>query len=522
MTLECFRAALRLIRNRLDRGGRRHLIASLPWVCALALVACAAQPPSKIASDAADSAPGVADAAPYRIERHAKVEGAYVRIGTDQVQIGPYRMARIDREDAEAFYLRIYEARPVVAPVLSAEPAPVARLQRSRMFRLQAFDEGLPREGQWRDDLAVADVDGDGQLDIASAPPRKSVSGRPVIFLGDGRGRWQPWRQAQFPQIRLDYGAAVAGDFDGDGRVDLGLAMHLRGFTVLRQIEAGRFERADTGLPSLETVASHGFTGTSLAWTADPAGSLLLLRGEGLRPAAGTRAPPALLARWTGAGWRVANDAPEALGKGWVRLMRADAALPGLWFAAQMADELRLFRYWQQRWTEQRVDGLPAGCQWQAAALAQVDHDQQADLVVACLRRVEETWWSQVELLRSQGGTLTLSTAAPADAVSALAFIRPRQSGGPDLVMLDRRGGLQLLAADGNGGFRRDHHEPAPDWRRGCAGHALHGADLDGDGGDEVVASFAGESSAFDPASSCQRNGAITAWKVTPDVDPWN
>jgi len=51
----------------------------------------------------------------------------------------------------------------------------------------------------------VADMNGDGHLDIVHGPARKQ-SGPPVIFLGDGQGSWTQWKEARFPSLAYDYG----------------------------------------------------------------------------------------------------------------------------------------------------------------------------------------------------------------------------------------------------------------------------------------------------------------------------
>ena len=81
----------------------------------------------------------------------------------------------------------------IAASTLGAEPvatgAPLGEL------RVEPFGTGLPQRGQWRHGFDIADMNGDGFADLLHGPPRKG-DGRPVVFLGDGRGGFAPWAEA--------------------------------------------------------------------------------------------------------------------------------------------------------------------------------------------------------------------------------------------------------------------------------------------------------------------------------------
>jgi len=118
----------------------------------------------------------------------------------------------------------------------------------SKTIRFEAASDGLPTSGSWRNGLAVADMNGDGFLDIIAPPERAGGTGAPAIFLGDGKGHWRYWQEARWTHA-LDYGAVAAGDFNKDGKMDLAFAVHLRGIFVVLNDGKGTFNDVSEGLP---------------------------------------------------------------------------------------------------------------------------------------------------------------------------------------------------------------------------------------------------------------------------------
>lgn len=110
-------------------------------------------------------------------------------------------------------------------------------------LRFENSSTGLPTGGTWRSSLAVADMNGDGKLDIV-LPPERAGRVTPVIFLGDGNGGWKVWSNIKWP-ARLNYGSVVAADFNKDKKMDLAFGIHLSGIAILLQEEGGSFRQVE-------------------------------------------------------------------------------------------------------------------------------------------------------------------------------------------------------------------------------------------------------------------------------------
>jgi hypothetical protein len=115
-----------------------------------------------------------------------------------------------------------------------------------KTIRFVESSSGLPQQGSWRNSLSIADMNGDGHLDLL-VPPQRGIDGHVWIFLGDGKGGWRLWEEATFDR-QADYGSAVAGDLNGDGLMDVVLGVHLRGVQAFLQESPGNFVSIE-GLP---------------------------------------------------------------------------------------------------------------------------------------------------------------------------------------------------------------------------------------------------------------------------------
>ena len=138
--------------------------------------------------------------------------------------------------------------------------------------------------------------------------------------------------------------------------------------------------------------------------------------------------------------------------------------------------------------------------------------------VVAYRRYAQSSWWTEVDLVSPHGDQWQrspLSTQRDAPAVTALAFGKLRPGTFHDIVMLDESGEASILRQTGAATYTRDHGLPTPAWRAGCQGYGLQTVDLDKDGIDEIVASFAGEGTALTKSTECASGGGIQAFKIS-------
>ncbi len=130
---------------------------------------------------------------------------------------------------------------------MRAEFAPLEVPASGRKVTFEASSEGLPKNGSWRNTIAVADMNGDKKPDII-VPSERGGNNRPAIFLGDGTGKWQFWKSVSWP-FGVNYGSVEAGDFNKDGAMDLAYGVHLGGVRVYLGNNKGVFTDGSAGLP---------------------------------------------------------------------------------------------------------------------------------------------------------------------------------------------------------------------------------------------------------------------------------
>jgi hypothetical protein len=378
---------------------------------------------------------------------------------------------------------------------------------------------GLPRSGQWRNGFDLADIDGDGILDLVHGPVRKG--GRlPAVFLGDGSGGFLRMKGLTLPPLPYDYGDAAAADFDGDGRADIALAIHLRGIVALRNAGDGTFTDISRGLPLGD--AGKGFSSRAIEtvdWDGDGRPDLVTSSEGPVRFGTSAATPPGGLRVFLNRGGRWEAVAPPAVDMGFGDSLavadvdgdgRPDAVTP-----AGGADGKSILHLNDgSGWRDVALAELRGSGSVGAVATGDVDGDGRNDIVVGYLDVEGGAWnagidvflagdagWLRRELLREEGKSQ----------VRAVALGDLDGDRRAEVVALRGNGAMHVVSWEGT---RPPLLVPAPEWRRGCSGYGLRLADLDRDGHPEIVASFAGEASAFDLEGGCASGGGIQAWAI--------
>lgn len=472
-------------------------------------------------------------------------EKTRVRVG----RVGSYEVA----EELEgAFLVKIYDPTQGSGVMIRHEPATEEEIAAvaatyetdiasADRLRLVPFDAGLPQRGQWRNGFALADMNGDGHLDIVHGAPRKGAGPGPVIFLGDGAGNWRQW-PIRLPSIRYSYGDADVGDLDGDGHLDLVLGLHLQGLVAMRGDGEGNFSLWSEGLPyELPGMGSDatGFSSREVRlvdWNGD--GRLdLLAFGEGPRPAReGPHRSEGILpsssfgvAVFLNGGdgtWEQYDQGLEIDQNFGDSIDLGDFNGDGkIDFATSSNafgyDKLINLNGEGNSWRPQELPLARPRAYTRAVEVADVDADGHPDLLVSSVSQQADRWWAAIDVFYSRpGGEWERRTVDAREGLEVwarkLATGDLDGDGAVDLVALTDDGDTWVFLGDGAGFFHREESPEVPQAQGGCSGYHVALADLDGDGRDEIVSGFAGEPSAYFAPQRCQSFGALYAWDAQP------
>lgn len=383
------------------------------------------------------------------------------------------------------------------------------------------FDDGLPRQGQWRDGFALADLDGDGALDWVHGPARKGPP-LPVIFRGDGQGHWRRW-DAAFPALPYDYGDAAVADLDGDGRPDVALAVHLRGVVGLVQVSPGRFEAQPLGLGPLADNAPFSSRAlTAVDWDQDGKMDLLAL-SDGPRLGSGGVAAGSmglrLLSRrsgtWTATALtRVAAPSAGLFGDSIAAGdVDGDGHPDALCASSTLGLRTVLWRGDVQGAAPVALPFIPARAVVKAVALGDLDGDGRPELVLTTARPEKGGWEGRLWVVSGKELAVRASVALGTEEGTALAVGDFDADGRKDVALGEADGTVRLLRGDGRGGLTEGARIPPPAWRRGCRAYHLEAAEADGHPGAELFAGFAGEAEGSEAGQVCPSGGALAAWR---------
>lgn len=487
----------------------------------------------------------------YFVTEVPRFEGHYRWLDEGRTRLrlreGPFI---VDSYDEDVFRLRIYALEelggaPVPPPAkdeIGEAEAAAYRFETAAVdgLRFEPFDRGLPRSGQWRNGLALADMNGDGHLDIVHGPARKGRPA-PTIWLGDGAGTWRPWAAARFEEAPYDYGDVAVADFDGDGHLDMAFAVHLRGLIVLVGDGQGGFRRWDRGLPLRQSEAeATEFSSRALEavdWNGDGRPDLAVM-GEG---GAIALSPDVRGRRGYipgGEGFRVFlnggdgswTDAAVSETSNWgtaaaVADLDGDGRLDVLMGTGRLGDRhLLLLSGHGEKLVSVELPTLRSRAIVGGVAVGEFGGGAGRDLAVAYVARGAGSWRTGVDLALAQpDGTWVrkaLWNEVGKDQLRTLAAGDVDGDGRLDLVAGGDEGRVLVFLQDGGAGVWRREESPELAPHERCTVFSVNLADLDGRPGAELVIGFAGEpgmrGGVIPEASGCPSSGAIRAWRAAP------
>jgi|CXWL01.1.fsa_nt_gi hypothetical protein len=486
--------------------------------------------------------------AEYYVQEFPKIEGTYKWIGDRRIQFQYGLKFDVLREDAKAFYVKVYrpqpelrQTKPIAPPPEVVEPFSVPA---SARLKFEPFEQGLPQRGQWRNGFELVDFDGDGQVDIVHPPARKG-NGRPQIFRGDGKGVWRLWGASTFPNLKLDYGDAAVGDYNADGLLDVAFAMHLRGTLVFIGDGKGHFTEWSRGTDFSSPERDEGPSSFSsreldtVDWNGDGRMDLVML-GEGPRMArqsansepsfqGGSLGVVLYLNQGDGSWKRLRLEGVDRQNYG-DSLVVADFNADGIADVATATsafgrkDILNLGQP-DGTWKVVSIEPLANNAMIRAVAAADFDKDGRSDLAVGYVASGNGGQWvTGVDVLfaRPEGvwERRRLALQPDRETIWSLATGDLDADGHADLVAGTGDGRLWLFLGKEGGEFSRETADEVMSRELYCTAYHVGLADLDGKPGDELVAGFAGESGSevMIPglAARCTSNGSLRAWRATP------
>ncbi|MES2935047.1 MAG: hypothetical protein V4805_16335 [Pseudomonadota bacterium] len=428
--------------------------------------------------------------------------------------------------------LRITFLNAIVLPTLAllfgcagTHTADLARLQSSTApltvvpsFDLLSKGDGLPHRGQWRSQMAITDINGDGMQDLVLPAARKGGS-RPQMFLGQFDGSWAEWKDASLPNRRYDYGgvAVLNTGVDGDEQRHVVYGMHLKGLAAITQTSPGKFNDASAGLNNYVDGSPSVAGSQALLALPRPAaigGSQLFVAYEAVQNG-GVGASVWIFSK---SGWQ-RHDVPGApsgshpgigardkvfyLGRGGVTEVDASREKP----SARLAGS------------------LPQGTFAHALAVLPNPKGNATNAYIATSRYIDDSWSRRVERFSNLAGTgdapivpdTVIAERQGSNYFSALAVTQARPWGLPGEILAvgDDHGIIDLYHVDATGRSLKLGQWPAAEWRRGCTVSQLEWAKLNPGEPPQLAAMFSGEPSVYDIGRGCLEGGGLDVFALT-------
>lgn len=464
------------------------------------------------------------DGRTYVLRKLPKIAERFAWVDADTIRYHPFAMYDVARHDEHFFFVKIYDA---VRSPQSPDAAPPAlrvedpALGKTSRFQLESFDHGLPRESQWRENFDVADMNGDGRPDIIVTSPR-DMPGPPAVFLHRGGGRWQRWAGASFPSLPFDYGAVAVADFNDDRVPDLVTGSHFRGLAVMTGAGAGVFRPMQDGLLLRRATAREGpvaFSARAVVptdWNRDGRMDFAAI-SDGPRPGGAVQYGVTLYENQSGSWKPVRSPDPDRLFGDAIAAGDVDGdGAPDLVTASHTIGETRILRMGGSLTPRPLTTVLPRSIV-RSVELHDFDGDGRDEILLGYSSAATNRWSVGIDIvaIRADGPIARRIWWEEGNhAVEGIAAGDLDGDRSTDVVALTADGRLLTFRGDGRGFVTADAQLDASAWRTGCAGSGVRLADVDGDGRDEIIATFAGERTLVSGVVSCATGGGIEVWKV--------
>jgi hypothetical protein len=169
-------------------------------------------------------------------------------------------------------------------------------------------------------------------------------------------------------------------------------------------------------------------------------------------------------------------------------------------------------------WSDAGLLELGQGERLTAAAVANLSQNTTLEMMLAVQLFSAGEWSARVDCvvqdLQHDYETTTVLRLTGTEYVTSLTTRDLTGNGVLDVVALTSEGRLAVvLRKQGVENSTPIISEPSL-WRLGCSGSHVEIGDLDGDGRDEIVATFAGESSPYTLERECPSGGGVEVWSV--------